>query len=52
MVSLGMQNVLGGFLLSILSGNEARFLKGIPAAATAQDGMTGPSLAPQGLARS
>jgi peptidoglycan/LPS O-acetylase OafA/YrhL len=27
LVTLGMQNVLGGFLLAIVSGNEARFLQ-------------------------
>jgi len=29
-VAIGMQNILGGFLLAIVSGNEAEFLRGLP----------------------
>jgi hypothetical protein len=32
LVTLGIQNVFGGFLLAIVGGNEARFLDGAPAA--------------------
>jgi len=47
LIVLGMQNILGGFLLSIISGNEAAFLRDIaagpaevPAAAAANAGQT------------
>ncbi|HZZ36841.1 MAG TPA: glycosyltransferase family 2 protein [Caulobacteraceae bacterium] len=50
-VALGAQNVLGGFLLAILGGNEARFLSGIPAATPADDKAAPRSLARPGIAR-
>jgi len=35
MMTLGVQNILGGFMLSIISGNEARFLDAAAAPADA-----------------